>query len=129
MIADIVYTIFKCLNFIIFERNLKKNIPPTRYGVQKSKKVEKCVFFAAGLSKVISMRNKKMSNVISCILLINFISKNYPPTQNLTKTAKICLKRALERRRVKQIKLKLIENCLSLILKVFSRHLLNPPTF
>ena len=41
MIADIVYTIFKCLNFIIFERNLKKNIPPTRYGVQNSKKAEK----------------------------------------------------------------------------------------
>ena len=51
-------------------------ITPTRYSVQKSKKAEKCVFFAAGLSKVISMKNKKMSNVISFILLINFISKN-----------------------------------------------------
>ena len=76
MIADIVVAIFKCLNFIIIKRKLKKKIPPTRYGVQKSKKVEKCVIFAAGLSKVISMKNKKMPNVISFILLINFISKN-----------------------------------------------------
>ena len=76
MIADIVYAIFEYLNFINFERKLKKKIPPTRYGVQKSKKVEKCVIFAAGLSKVISMKNKKMSNVIIFIFLINFISKN-----------------------------------------------------
>ena len=67
-------------------------------------------FFAAGLSKAIIMKNKKMLNVISFILIINFISKNKPPTQNLTKMAKICLKTALERRRVKQMSQKYLQN-------------------
>ncbi|MEC8428112.1 MAG: hypothetical protein VXZ35_06780, partial [Pseudomonadota bacterium] len=64
MIADIVVVNFKRLNFIIIKRKLKKKVPPMRYGVQKSKKVEKCVIFPAGLSNVISMKNKKMPNVI-----------------------------------------------------------------
>ena len=57
--ADILYTIFKCLNFIIFEEKMKKKMSPTCYSVQNSKKAEKCVFFAAGLRKVIGLKNKK----------------------------------------------------------------------
>ena len=86
--ADILYTIFKCLNFIIFEEKMKKKMSPTCYSVQNSKKAEKCVFFAAGLSKLMSMTNKKMPNIISFLLYIILISTNKSPTQNLTKTAK-----------------------------------------
>ena len=74
--------------FYYYEKKIEKKRFGLRVIVFKSpKKAEICVFFAAGLSKVISMKNKKMPNVISFILIINFISKNKPPTQNLTKSA------------------------------------------
>ena len=50
-------------------------MPPTRLSVPKSKKAEKCALFAAGLSKVKSMINKKMPNFISFDFHINLISK------------------------------------------------------
>ena len=51
-----------------------------------------------------------MPNVISFIFIINLISKNKPPTQNSTKMAKIGIKTALERRRVKQMSKKYLQN-------------------
>ena len=78
--------------------------------VPKSKKSKKCIFFAAGLSKVMSMKNKKLPNFISLVLNINLLSKKLPPTQNFTKIAKICIKTDLERRRVKQIYQKYRQN-------------------
>ena len=48
MIADIVDAIEKCLNFIIFEKKMKKNMPPTSLRDQTTKKAEKCVFSPQG---------------------------------------------------------------------------------
>ena len=45
IIADIVYTILKCLNFIIFERKLKKKRCRLRVIVFKSRKKQKNAFF------------------------------------------------------------------------------------
>ena len=85
-------------------------MPPTSLRDQTAKKAEKCVFFAAGLSKVMSMKNKKLPNCIRLVLIINLLSKKLPPTQNFTKKAKICIKTDLERRRVKQIYQKYRQN-------------------
>ena len=51
-------------------------MPPTRLIDPKSKKTEKCFFFAAGLSKVMSMKNKKFPNFISFVLNINLLLEN-----------------------------------------------------
>ena len=48
MIADIDVVILKCLNFIIFGKEMEKKLPPTRLSDPKSKKSEKCVFLQQG---------------------------------------------------------------------------------
>ena len=53
MTAHIDVGFSKCLNFCNIERKLKKMMPPTRLSDQKFKKAEKCLYFTAGLSKII----------------------------------------------------------------------------
>ena len=48
MTSHIDVGILKCLNFFILQKKLKKNMPPTRFLDQKSKKAEKCVFSQQG---------------------------------------------------------------------------------
>ena len=48
MIADIVDAIENCLNFIIFEKKMKKKLTPTSLRDQTAKKAEKCVFSPQG---------------------------------------------------------------------------------
>ena len=73
MIADIDVAILKCLNFVIIEKKRRKNKPPTRLLVPKSKKAQKCVFFAAGLSKVIEPKNKKTLKSV-CFLFYIYVT-------------------------------------------------------
>ena len=48
MTADIVDAIENCLNFIIFEKKMKKKLTPTSLRDQTAKKAEKCVFSPQG---------------------------------------------------------------------------------
>ena len=51
-------------------------MPPTRLSDPNFKKDEKWFFLAAGLSKVMSMKNKKVPNFISFVLNINLLLEN-----------------------------------------------------
>ena len=60
MTSHIDVGILKCPIFFTLQKKLKKKMmPPTRLLDQKFKKAEKCVFFAAGLTKIIELKNKK----------------------------------------------------------------------
>ena len=65
-------------------------MPPTRLLDQKSKKAEKCVFFAAGFKNIIVLKNKKTYKSVFFLFYINVTAKkNQPPTQNFEKISKI----------------------------------------
>ena len=75
MTRNIDVGILKRLNFFILQKKLKKNMPPTRLLDQKSKKAEKCVFFAAGLKNIIVLKNKKTYKSVFCLFYISVTAK------------------------------------------------------
>ena len=76
-------------------------MPPTQTLCSRAKKAQKCVFFIAGLSKIIGPKNKKLQNSVSFDFYIHVKCEKSTTYAKFGKNPKNHLKYFLKRRRVK----------------------------